>query len=104
MDTMAKEDGDHMFLSTDIPKIVKALPQCDFMREVYAAVYQKAAIELIKKHRIYVEKSSNLMGVVDEYGVLEYGQCAVTMNRKNPLTNAWEPEYIEGPVVAVKNP
>jgi len=52
-------------------------------------------LELKKKHKILVKKSGVLIGVLDEYQLLEYGEVFVQVERTGVL---------EGPVVVVKNP
>ena len=70
--------------------------------------------DLLDKTRIPIspQKARNMFGIVDEYGVLEYGQVFVqyTVLNENKLysTNEEEKkdkcEILKGPVVVTKNP
>ena len=57
--------------------------------------------DLRNKTRIYVPEAALLMGVMDELGLLEYGQVFIQIDR-SPLLNS--PEVVTGDVIVAKNP
>ena len=70
---VAIDDPQNLFASEVLLLIVQKEPYCDFMKQCYNAMYKKMAQELIKKQRILVEDGAMLIGVVDEYNVLQEG-------------------------------
>ena len=69
-----------------------------YLRSMISAIFL-ASIKLIKsKARILASNSSLLMGVMDEYAVLEYGSVFIQ------ITVADSSEIITGPVAVGKNP
>ena len=62
--------------------------------EIKSLMMKRALSQLRKKQKIFMKKSACIMGVVDEYEVLDYGEVFLSV-----------PDgVIEGPVVVAKNP
>lgn len=57
--------------------------------------------DLRNKTRIFVPEATLLMGVVDELGVLEYGQVFIQIDRTLTLDS---PQLVAGNVIIAKNP
>lgn len=75
------------------------------MLQCYNAMYKKMAKELIKKQRILVPDAAMLIGVVDEYDVLEEGQVYINLLSKDPKTgNESEQKITNRHVMVIKNP
>lgn len=68
-----------------------------FLHRMVTAIYQDKLQDIKGKARILAPKSLILMGVVDEYGLLEYGECFVF-----PSQGCSEP--VAGECVVAKNP
>ena len=69
-----------------------------YLRGMISAVFL-AAVKMIKsKARILAPKSSLLMGVLDEYGVLEYGEVFIQITAEDSS------EIITGRIAVAKNP
>ena len=57
--------------------------------------------DLRTRTRIFVPEAALLMGVVDELGVLEYGQVFIQVDRSLTLDS---PTIIQGDIIMAKNP
>jgi hypothetical protein len=61
-----------------------------FFRDLLKLIYNSQLSDLIKKSRIFVEKGRILMGVIDEYGVLEEDQVFIQCSTETMLTKTFE--------------
>ena len=74
-----------------------------FIRIINEAIYMNS-LELIKRrHRIIVEKSGSLIGILDEIGILEYGEIFCRISRSNDPSDE-KNITITGLVIISKNP
>ena len=73
-----------------------------FLAEVAQALYNRAIMELRQRQRVLVPESACLMGVLDETGVLEYGETYIHIKMEN--SKEVEERDITGPVAVTKNP
>eukprot|EP01084_Bolivina_argentea_P055225 101250_1 len=78
-----------------------------FWRSLILNLYQRKLRELKKKARIFVPQGRMLMGVMDESGVLEYGQVFIHISQsehESKLNYDNKCKIIVGKVIVVKNP
>eukprot|EP01088_Endostelium_zonatum_P018010 TRINITY_DN559_c0_g1_i5.p1 TRINITY_DN559_c0_g1~~TRINITY_DN559_c0_g1_i5.p1 ORF type:complete len:2419 (+),score=289.01 TRINITY_DN559_c0_g1_i5:154-7410(+) len=73
--------------------------QDPYWSRVVIALLNKQVQDLVEKARIMVPKSQNLLGIIDEYKVLEEGQVFVQIEDREGLT-----QIITGKVVIFRNP
>ena len=73
-----------------------------FMYAVAQALYVRMTMELRQRQRILIPESGCLMGVMDEFGVLEYGEVYVHIKFEN--NEETEDKEITGKVAVTKNP
>jgi RNA-dependent RNA polymerase len=74
-----------------------------FLQEVLKAVYNYTIMEIKRKQRVLVKDSVCLMGVMDETGLLQYGQVFAQTAVKGRQQTV-ERTIIQGRVVVSKNP
>ena len=75
-----------------------ALRQEEFVYRIMESLYKRCSQELREKAHIFAPESGLLMGVLDEYGVLDYGEVFVRIAHKQ------ENRIIQGKVIVTKNP
>lgn len=95
--------------ASEMIDVIKAMiekeksPNTDlFLRDVAQALYDRSIMELRQRQRILVPNSACLMGVLDETGVLEYGETYIHIkieDDENP-----QDRDITGRVAVTKNP
>ena len=93
-------NGFHTFLIDVLSKLGKHKEP--FTQRLLYAVQAFLIQELRKKAKILVPNSWSLFGVVDDTGILEYGQCFVQIHnhhRQGSVAN-----IVKGPVVVTRNP
>lgn len=70
-----------------------------YLRGLLSAIGIQQCKELKTKARIYIKEGGFFMGVMDEYGVLEYGQVFISMETKQLGS-----KILQGNVLVTKNP
>ena len=82
-----------------------------FLQCINKAIFCRSLKDIITRERILVKRSGCLLGIMDETGILEYGQVFCRLSKSNDPNKAQGDEMLKdgnfvitGPVVVTKNP